>query len=118
MLNLMIIHLVGLLSPGPDFFYVSRISAMSSRREAIGGVIGITIGVLIWATAAVLGLAIIFATMPIVQGIVMMLGGSYLVYLGIKMWGSDNICIERNKKIWREKMRWSPCLWGFVVFKG
>ena len=21
------------------------------------------------------------------------------------MWGSDNICIERNKKIWREKMR-------------
>ena len=85
MLNLMIIHLVGLLSPGPDFFYVSRISAMSSRREAIGGVIGITIGVLIWATAAVLGLAIIFATMPIIQGIVMMLGGSYLVYLGIKM---------------------------------
>ena len=85
MLNLMIIHLVGLLSPGPDLFYVSRISAMSSRREAIGGVIGITIGVLIWATAAVLGLAIIFATMPIIQGIVMMLGGSYLVYLGIKM---------------------------------
>ena len=85
MLNLMIIHLVGLLSPGPDFFYVSRISAMSSRREAIGGVIGITIGVLIWATAAVLGLAIIFVTMPIIQGIVMMLGGAYLVYLGIKM---------------------------------
>ena len=22
-----------------------------------------------------------------------------------RMWGSDNICIERNKKIWREKMR-------------
>ena len=85
MLNLMIIHLVGLLSPGSDFFYVSRVSAMSSRREAIGGVIGITIGVLIWATAAVLGLAIIFATMPIIQGIVMMLGGAYLVYIGIKM---------------------------------
>lgn len=58
---------------------------MRSRREAISGVIGITIGVLIWATAAVLGLAIIFTTMPIIQGIVMMLGGSYLVYLGIKM---------------------------------
>ena len=85
MLNLMIIHLVGLLSPGPDFFLCQPISAMSSRREAIGGVIGITIGVLIWATAAVLGLAIIFTTMPIIQGIVMMLGGSYLVYLGIKM---------------------------------
>ena len=22
-----------------------------------------------------------------------------------EVWGSDNICIERNKKIWLEKMR-------------
>ena len=92
MLNLMIIHLVGLLSPGPDFFYVSRVSAMSSRREAIGGVIGIT------ATAAVLGLAIIFATMPILQGIVMMLGGAYLVYLGIKMAKVKNNAVFDEKQ--------------------
>ena len=98
MLNLMIIHLVGLLSPGPDFFYVSRVSAMSSRREAIGGVIGITIGVLIWATAAVLGLAIIFATMPIIQGIVMILGGAYLVYLGIKMAKVKNNAVFDEKQ--------------------
>ena len=85
MLNLMIIHLVGLLSPGPDFFYVSRISAMSSRREAIGGVD--------WDYHWCINLGYgcrfrtchYFATMPIIQGIVMMLGGAYLVYLGIKM---------------------------------
>ena len=98
MLNLMIIHLVGLLSPGPDPLYVSRVSAMSSRREAIGGVIGITSGVLIWATAAGVGLAIIFATMPIIQGIVMMLGGAYLVYLGIKMAKVKNNAVFDEKK--------------------
>ena len=76
---------MGLLSPGPDFFYVSRAAAMHSRRTAIYGVIGITIGVTIWATAAVLGLAIVFKTMPALQGIVMALGGSYLFYLGVKM---------------------------------
>ena len=81
----MFVHLVGLLSPGPDFFYVSRAAAMYSRRTAIYGVIGITIGVTIWATAAVLGLAIVFKTMPALQGIVMALGGSYLFYLGVKM---------------------------------
>lgn len=81
----MFVHLVGLLSPGPDFFYVSRAAAMHSRRTAIYGVIGITIGVTIWATAAVLGLAIVFKTMPALQGIVMALGGSYLFYLGVKM---------------------------------
>ena len=76
---------MGLLSPGPDFFYVSRAAATHSRRTAIYGVIGITIGVTIWATAAVLGLAIVFKTMPALQGIVMALGGSYLFYLGVKM---------------------------------
>ena len=81
----MFVHLVGLLSPGPDFFYVSRAAAIHSRRTAIYGVIGITIGVSIWATAAVLGLAIVFKTMPALQGIVMALGGSYLFYLGVKM---------------------------------
>ena len=76
---------MGLLSPGPDFFYVSRVAAIHSRRTAIYGVIGITIGVTIWATAAVLGLAIVFKTMPALQGIVMALGGGYLFYLGVKM---------------------------------
>jgi len=81
----MFVHLMGLLSPGPDFFYVSRAAAIHSRRTAIYGVIGITIGVTIWATAAVLGLAIVFKTMPALQGIVMALGGGYLFYLGVKM---------------------------------
>ena len=76
---------MGLLSPGPDFFYVSRAAAIHSRRTAIYGVIGITIGVTIWATAAVLGLTVVFKTMPALQGIVMALGGSYLFYLGVKM---------------------------------
>lgn len=31
------------------------------------------------------------------------LGAAGVIATGV--WGSDNICIERNKKIWREKMR-------------
>ena len=81
----MFVHLMGLLSPGPDFFYVSRTAAMHFRRTALYGVIGITLGMSIWATAAVLGLAIVFKTMPALQGIVMALGGGYLFYLGVKM---------------------------------
>ena len=81
----MFVHLMGLLSPGPDFFYVSRAAAIHSRQTAIYGVIGITIGMSIWATAAVLGLAIVFKTMPALQSIVMALGGSYLFYLGVKI---------------------------------
>lgn len=85
MLHLMIVHLFGLMTPGPDFFYVSRMAASNSRRNAFCGVIGITLGVLFWATAAILGLALLFSTYPALQGIVMVLGGGYLAYLGILM---------------------------------
>ena len=85
MLNLLIVNLFGLLSPGPDFFYVSRVAAMSSRRDALCAVIGISLGVFIWASAIILGLAVLFTAMPAVQGIIMMLGGSYLIYLGSQM---------------------------------
>lgn len=85
MLNLLIVNLFGLLSPGLDFFYVSRVAAMSSRRDALCAVIGISLGVFIWASATILGLAVLFTAMPAVQGIIMMLGGSYLIYLGSQM---------------------------------
>ncbi|WP_044471115.1 homoserine/threonine efflux transporter [Mannheimia massilioguelmaensis] len=85
MLNLIIVHFFGLITPGPDFFYVSRMAASNSRRNVICGIIGITLGVAFWAAAAMLGLAIVFTTMPVLHGIVMLLGGSYLAYLGMLM---------------------------------
>ncbi|MDH2926915.1 homoserine/threonine efflux transporter [Lonepinella koalarum] len=85
MLNLIIIHFFGLLSPGPDFFYVSRMAVSNSRRNTICGILGITMGVAIWAAAAILGLAILFKTMPVLHGVIMLLGGGYLGYLGLKM---------------------------------
>ncbi|MGC7590014.1 homoserine/threonine efflux transporter [Bisgaard Taxon 46] len=90
MLNLMIVHFFGLITPGPDFFYVSRLAASNSRRNAICGVIGITIGVLFWALASILGLAILFTTIPMLHGVIMCLGGGYLAYLGLLMLKSRN----------------------------
>ncbi|PJG86499.1 LysE family transporter [Conservatibacter flavescens] len=85
MLNLMIVHFFGLISPGPDFFYVVRMAVSNSRRNTISGIVGITLGVAMWATAAILGLAILFNTFPMLHGLMMLLGGGYLFYLGILM---------------------------------
>lgn len=85
MLHLMIVHLFGLMTPGPDFFYVSRMAAANSRRNTVCGIIGITLGVGFWAATAILGLAIVFKTTPMLQGAVMAAGGGYLMYLGFLM---------------------------------
>ncbi|THA08501.1 homoserine/threonine efflux transporter [Rodentibacter pneumotropicus] len=82
MLNLLIVHLFGLMTPGPDFFYVSRMAASNSRRNTVYGIIGITLGVAFWAAVSMLGLTVLFATMPALHDVIMILGGSYLAYLG------------------------------------
>lgn len=99
MFNLMIVHFFGLLSPGPDFFYVSRMAASNSHRNTVCGIIGITIGVAIWATAAMLGLALVFNAMPMLQGLIMLLGGAYLAYLGLQMAKSKtNVVFENSEQ--------------------
>ena len=85
MIHLMIVHLFGLMTPGPDFFYISRMAAGNSRRNTLCAIIGITFGVTFWATVAMLGLAIVLKTTPMLQGAVMVAGGSYLMYLGFLM---------------------------------
>ena len=55
-LTVALVHIVALMSPGPDFFFVSQTAVSRSRKEAMMGVLGITMGVMVWAAVALLGL--------------------------------------------------------------
>ena len=63
-LTVAMVHIVALMSPGPDFFFVSQTAVSRSRKEAMMGVLGITCGVMVWAGIALLGLHLIIAKMP------------------------------------------------------
>ena len=60
-----LVHIVALMSPGPDFFFVSQTAVSRSRKEAMMGVLGITCGVMVLFTAgvALLGLHLIIEKM-------------------------------------------------------
>ena len=63
LLTVAVVHFIALLSPGPDFFFVSQTAVSRSRREAMMGVLGITVGVMVWAGVALLGLHLILEKM-------------------------------------------------------
>ncbi|MDZ7279874.1 threonine export protein RhtC [Pantoea eucrina] len=77
-----LVHLVALMSPGPDFFFVSQTAASRSRKEAMLGVLGITLGIVIWAGVALMGLHLILAKMAWLHDIIMVGGGLYLLWMG------------------------------------
>ncbi|QLB19411.1 LysE family transporter [Mannheimia granulomatis] len=86
MLTILFIHLAGLASPGPDFFYVVRQSASHSTKSGILAAIGISLGIVFWAGFAIFGLAWLSNNIgSLFQYCIMLLGGCYLAYIGLKM---------------------------------
>lgn len=116
MLTIFIVQLIGLISPGPDFFYVCRKAMADSRRSALLGSLGISLGVGFWSLVVLFGLAFLNRTLPHFQYYLMLLGGSYLAYNGIKMLQirqSANIEEKVTRSI--ERAAWQEILAGLMI---
>ena len=73
-------------SPGPSFVVSVRTSLSEGFAAAAGLALGLGIGAAIWATAAILGLAFLFEAFPSTLTTARILGGLFLVWMGIRTW--------------------------------
>src|ERR1700757_1424542 len=73
------------LTPGPDTVYILGRSIAQGRQAGIASALGICVGSIFHTCAAALGLSAILATSAVAFGMIKMLGGAYLIFLGIKM---------------------------------
>src|SRR5438552_1210344 len=81
------------LTPGPDTAYILGRSIAQGREAGIASALGICVGSIFHTCAAALGLSAILATSAVAFGAIKMLGGAYLVFLGIK------ILLDRRKHL-------------------
>lgn len=84
-ITITIVQIIALMSPGPDFFFVSQTAVSRSRREAMAGVAGITLGVAMWAALALLGLQLLLHKLVWLERLISIAGGLYLCWMGLKM---------------------------------
>ena len=73
------------LTPGPDRVYILGRSIAQGREVGIASALGISVGSIFHTCAAALGLSAILATSAVAFGSIKLLGGAYLIFLGIKM---------------------------------
>jgi len=73
------------LTPGPDTVYILGRSVAQGREAGIASALGICVGSIFHTCAAALGLSAILATSAVAFGAIKLLGGVYLIFLGIKM---------------------------------
>src|SRR6266436_5586318 len=73
------------LTPGPDTVYILGRTIAQGREAGIASALGISLGSIFHTCAAALGLSAILATSAVAFGAIKLLGGAYLIFLGLKM---------------------------------
>jgi len=73
------------LTPGPDTAYILGRTIAQGRERGIASALGICVGSIFHTCAAALGLSAILATSALAFVAIKLLGGAYLIFLGIKM---------------------------------
>ncbi|SPJ22463.1 LysE family translocator [Palleronia abyssalis] len=81
-----IAHLLAAISPGPSFVLSIRTAASEGFRPAAGLAMGFGLGAMIWAFAALAGLALLFEIVPPLFLVLKIGGGLFLLWLAYKMW--------------------------------
>jgi threonine efflux protein len=78
-----VVHLLAAASPGPDFAYVTRQSLVQGRRAGLLASAGIALGLAIHIVYSAAGLAAVIAHSVHWMTAIKLIGGAYLLYLGI-----------------------------------
>ncbi|MBN2012811.1 LysE family translocator [candidate division KSB1 bacterium] len=86
-LSTLVLYTIGsiiiIISPGPDFLYVTTRGIAQGRKAGILSAAGISIGLLIHTGLAAFGLSAILNTSDIAFQTIKYIGAAYLLYLGV-----------------------------------
>lgn len=85
-ISVVLIHLMAAISPGPSFVMALRTAASEGFRTAAALALGFGLGAVLWATAAMAGLALLFEIVPLLFVGLKVVGGLFLVYIALMMW--------------------------------
>lgn len=78
------LHFLAVASPGPDFVMVTRNALSYGRKTGLLTGVGVTLGIVVHVSYCLLGLAVILVHSVPLFMMIKILGGLYLIYVGIR----------------------------------
>lgn len=78
------VALLLIVTPGADMALLTKLTLVNGRRAAIQAGLGIITGLVVWATLSAAGLAALLNTSAVAFTVLKVVGGAYLVYLGLR----------------------------------
>ena len=74
-------QLLAVISPGPSFLVTARTAVAHSRREGVKVALGLGAGTVVWSSAALLGLNVLFHAVPVLFIVMRLAGALFLVWI-------------------------------------
>ena len=93
------IHLVALISPGPDFVVACRNTLLYSRAIGIYTAIGFGLGIMVHISYAVFGLSWLITNHSFVFAIIQYMGAAYLIYIGVQSFSNFESKVNSNTSV-------------------
>lgn len=94
-----LLHLLAVISPGPDFVIVTKNTLSHSRKIGIYSAIGVALGILVHVTYSLIGIGLIISQSILLFNVIKLLGAAYLIYIGFKALTSKSKAFIKKIKI-------------------
>ena len=91
-----VLHLMAAISPGPAVLMAARTGVTEGMRTGAFLAMGIGAGAVIWAGAALFGLALVFQAAPALLWALKIAGGLYLIHMGWRMLRDANSPLDMS----------------------
>ncbi len=83
-LTIVVVHLLAVASPGPDFAVVVKQSVTHGKTTALWTSLGVGTGILVHVLYSLLGIGVIISQSIIAFTVMKFVGAAYLIYIGWK----------------------------------
>ncbi|WP_108259712.1 LysE family translocator [Mangrovicoccus ximenensis] len=115
LLPVFLAHLAAAFSPGPAVLMTVRLAASRGMVPATGFSVGLAIGAIVWASAALLGMSVLFQLVPGLFFAMKLAGAAFLLYVGIMTWRAADAPLETGEAAARPLSALGAARFGLVL---
>lgn len=110
LLTVALVHLLAVISPGPDFAMVTRNSLIYSRKAGVYTSLGLALGIAVHVTYCLLGIGILISQSILLFNVIKYIGATYLVYIGYKSLKAKPHTVNKSESVILSEKVLSPAV--------
>lgn len=100
-LSVATVHLLAVMSPGPDFALVTRNALGYSRQTGVYSALGVGLGILVHVAYCLVGIGVVISQSILLFNAIKWLGAAYLIWIGWQALKAQ-LHVASSERVWQK----------------